>query len=100
MSFVAFFCRVVEHLLRNDAIATVRDNQGYNSVHYAALTGHKLALEMLLDTSCELLARIGPNPPTTALHIAVSTGLLQFTVVQRFNGLVFCFRRTKATSRR
>ena len=40
-------------------------------MHYAALTGHKLALEMLLDTSTELLSRVGPNPPTTALHIAV-----------------------------
>lgn len=44
---ISSFRRVVEYLLRNDANPAIRDQQGYNAVHYAALNGHKLALEMV-----------------------------------------------------
>ena len=43
----ACLCRVVELLLHNDARPGIRDNEGYNAVHYAALKGHRLALEMV-----------------------------------------------------
>ena len=39
--------RVVELLLHQDARPGIRDNEGYNAVHYAALKGHRLALEMV-----------------------------------------------------
>ena len=45
------FCRIlfrcVENLLRNGANASKRDKQGYSPVHYAAVRGHKLTLEMV-----------------------------------------------------
>ena len=40
--------RVVDHLLRHDANPSLRDHNGFNAVHYAALNGHKLALEMVI----------------------------------------------------
>ena len=43
------FYRVVEHLLRNDANPSMRDHSGFGAVHYAALNGHNLALEMVRD---------------------------------------------------
>ena len=39
--------RVVEILLKRDCNICVRDNQGFNAAHYAAINGHKLALEMV-----------------------------------------------------
>jgi hypothetical protein len=39
--------RVIELLLKNDARPGIRDNDGFNTVHYAALKGHKLSLEMV-----------------------------------------------------
>ncbi|ESP01751.1 hypothetical protein LOTGIDRAFT_139105, partial [Lottia gigantea] len=39
--------RVVELLLRHDARPGIKDDDGFNAVHYAALKGHKLALEMV-----------------------------------------------------
>ena len=71
-------CRVVEHLLRKDSSASVRDMAGYSPVHYAALHGHKLALEMLLDAAhTDLLGAGGGGrgprtPPLSPLHLAVS----------------------------
>ena len=63
----------MEHLLRNDADVSIRDQQGFNAVHYAALSGHKLTLEMLLDMStADVLARSSLSPPASALHLAVS----------------------------
>ena len=47
-------CRVLELLLKNEARAGMTDNQGFNAIHYAALKGHRLALEMVrqLEMSC------------------------------------------------
>ena len=45
--FLNNFGRVVEHLLRNDANPSMRDQSGFGAVHYAALNGHNLALEMV-----------------------------------------------------
>ena len=39
--------RVLELLLKNEARAGMTDNQGFNAIHYAALKGHRLALEMV-----------------------------------------------------
>lgn len=39
--------RVIELLLKHDPRPGIRDNEGYNTVHYAALKGHKLSLEMV-----------------------------------------------------
>ena len=51
---VFVYFRVVEHLLRNDAKPGMRDNNGYNSVHYAALRGHKFSLEMVWKGTKEM----------------------------------------------
>lgn len=40
-------CRCLEYLLRNDANPGIRDNQGYNAVHYASAYGHRLCLELV-----------------------------------------------------
>jgi len=45
--FAGAVCRVVEHLLRHSADPTVRDHGGYTATHYAALSGHRLPLEMV-----------------------------------------------------
>jgi len=39
--------RVVEHLLRHGADPALRDHGGYTATHYAALSGHRLPLEMV-----------------------------------------------------
>lgn len=39
--------RIVEHLLHCGANPIFRDYRGYTAAHYAALSGHKLALEMV-----------------------------------------------------
>lgn len=39
--------RVLELLLKHEARPGISDNQGYNAIHYAALKGHRLALEMV-----------------------------------------------------
>lgn len=41
------FLRCVEHLLRNRANASKKDKHGFNAIHYAAVNGHKLAIEMV-----------------------------------------------------
>lgn len=47
----AFCCgRCLEYLLRNDANPGIRDNQGYNAVHYASAYGHRLCLELVKIT--------------------------------------------------
>ena len=45
-NFLVIF-RVLELLLKNEARAGMTDNQGFNAIHYAALKGHRLALEMV-----------------------------------------------------
>ena len=45
----SFITRVVELLLHHDARPGIRDDEGYDAVHYAALKGHKLSLEMVLE---------------------------------------------------
>lgn len=44
---LCFVCRCLEYLLRNDANPGIRDNQGYNAVHYASAYGHRLCLELV-----------------------------------------------------
>ena len=39
--------RVVEHLLRCNASPSLRDHSGYTAAHYAALNGHRIALELV-----------------------------------------------------
>jgi len=49
--------RVVEHLLRHQADPSLRDHGGYTATHYAALSGHRLPLEMVIKhlyESCSL----------------------------------------------
>ena len=42
------FCsRVVELLLKNDGRPSIRDHDGFNTLHYAAMKGHRLTLEMV-----------------------------------------------------
>ena len=61
--FFCDLCRCVEHLLRNRANASKRDKQGYSPVHYAAVRGHKLALEMvqLITSHVKSISHVGHN---------------------------------------
>ena len=44
---ISVLYRCLEYLLRNDANPGIRDNQGYNAVHYASAYGHRLCLELV-----------------------------------------------------
>jgi len=44
---ISFSYRVLEALIDHDANPCVRDHNGYCAVHYAALNGHRLAIEMV-----------------------------------------------------
>lgn len=44
--------RCLEFLLQNDANPSIRDKEGYNSIHYAAAYGHRQCLELV---SCFVL---------------------------------------------
>lgn len=44
--------RCLEFLLQNDADPSIRDKEGYNSIHYAAAYGHRQCLELV---SCSVL---------------------------------------------
>ena len=47
----------------------------YNCAHYAALSGHNLALVLLLDAAAtDLLTRSGVSPPYSAMHLAAYNG--------------------------
>ena len=46
-TFSLSISRVVERLLKHDASIRKRDKQGFTPLHYAALNGHKLAIEMV-----------------------------------------------------
>ena len=67
-----FPSRVVELLLHHDARPGIRDDDGYNAVHYASLKGHKLSLEMLLDAAPTDLLRSGAA--YTPGHLAAYNG--------------------------
>lgn len=44
--------RCLEFLLQNDANPSIRDKEGYNSIHYAAAYGHRQCLELVSVFSC------------------------------------------------
>uniref|UniRef100_A0A3Q3M2F6 Ankyrin repeat domain 28b n=1 Tax=Mastacembelus armatus TaxID=205130 RepID=A0A3Q3M2F6_9TELE len=51
--------KCLEYLLRNDANPGIRDNQGYNAVHYASAYGHRLCLELIAsETPLDVVRRI------------------------------------------
>ncbi|XP_045075095.1 serine/threonine-protein phosphatase 6 regulatory ankyrin repeat subunit A-like [Coregonus clupeaformis] len=65
--------KCLEYLLRNDANPGIRDNQGYNAVHYASAYGHRLCLELLMETSgTDILNDSDVRAPISPLHLAVS----------------------------
>uniref|UniRef100_A0A671ULL1 Ankyrin repeat domain 28 n=1 Tax=Sparus aurata TaxID=8175 RepID=A0A671ULL1_SPAAU len=65
--------KCLEYLLRNDANPGIRDNQGYNAVHYASAYGHRLCLELLMETSgTDILNDSDVRAPVSPLHLAVS----------------------------
>ncbi|KPP75000.1 serine/threonine-protein phosphatase 6 regulatory ankyrin repeat subunit A-like [Scleropages formosus] len=67
------FGRCLEYLLRNDANPGIRDKQGYNAVHYASAYGHRLCLELLMETSgADILNDSDGRAPISPLHLAVS----------------------------
>ncbi|KAK2161473.1 hypothetical protein NP493_1584g00026 [Ridgeia piscesae] len=69
--------KVVEHLLGNDANPCQLDHQGYSALHYAALNGHKLTLEMILDVGArELLTQEDFGSIVSPLHLAAYNGHL------------------------
>lgn len=46
--FSCLLSRMVEHLLRNGAEPSLLDRHGYTVAHYAAFSGNRHALEMVL----------------------------------------------------
>uniref|UniRef100_A0A667ZST4 Ankyrin repeat domain 28 n=1 Tax=Myripristis murdjan TaxID=586833 RepID=A0A667ZST4_9TELE len=56
----------LEYLLRNDANPGIRDNQGYNAVHYASAYGHRLWTDILNDSDV--------RAPISPLHLAAYHG--------------------------
>ena len=53
---------MVEHLLGTEANPCQLDHQGYGALHYAALNGHKLTLEMVSSGLCQHVGGgRGPN---------------------------------------
>uniref|UniRef100_A0AAZ3NP69 Serine/threonine-protein phosphatase 6 regulatory ankyrin repeat subunit A n=1 Tax=Oncorhynchus tshawytscha TaxID=74940 RepID=A0AAZ3NP69_ONCTS len=67
--------RCLEYLLRNDANPGIRDNQGYNAVHYASAYGHRLCLELLMETSgTDILNDSDVRAPISPLHLAAYHG--------------------------
>uniref|UniRef100_A0A671LG06 Serine/threonine-protein phosphatase 6 regulatory ankyrin repeat subunit A-like n=1 Tax=Sinocyclocheilus anshuiensis TaxID=1608454 RepID=A0A671LG06_9TELE len=70
-----FLTRCLEYLLRNDANPGIRDNQGYNAVHYASAYGHRLCLELLMETSgTDILNDSDVRAPVSPLHLAAYHG--------------------------
>ena len=68
-------CRCLEYLLRNDANPGIRDNQGYNAVHYASAYGHRLCLELVRTSS------------TRCVTITISV-IIYCYIVMMFNALL------------
>uniref|UniRef100_A0AAZ3RH15 Serine/threonine-protein phosphatase 6 regulatory ankyrin repeat subunit A n=1 Tax=Oncorhynchus tshawytscha TaxID=74940 RepID=A0AAZ3RH15_ONCTS len=76
--------KCLEYLLRNDANPGIRDNQGYNAVHYASAYGHRLCLELvsqnhrildLMETSgTDILNDSDVRAPISPLHLAAYHG--------------------------
>uniref|UniRef100_A0A8D3DEI7 Ankyrin repeat domain 28 n=1 Tax=Scophthalmus maximus TaxID=52904 RepID=A0A8D3DEI7_SCOMX len=76
--------KCLEYLLRNDANPGIRDNQGYNAVHYASAYGHRLCLELiasetpldvLMETSgTDILNDSDIRAPVSPLHLAAYHG--------------------------
>uniref|UniRef100_A0A8C2H5X9 Uncharacterized protein n=1 Tax=Cyprinus carpio TaxID=7962 RepID=A0A8C2H5X9_CYPCA len=65
--------RCLEYLLRNDANPALRDKDGYSAVHYASAYGHRVCLELLMDTSASsILHDTDVQPPISPLHLAVT----------------------------
>uniref|UniRef100_A0A3Q0SID9 Ankyrin repeat domain 28 n=1 Tax=Amphilophus citrinellus TaxID=61819 RepID=A0A3Q0SID9_AMPCI len=68
----------------NDANPGIRDNQGYNAVHYASAYGHRLCLELiasetpldvLMETSgTDILNDADVRAPVSPLHLAAYHG--------------------------
>uniref|UniRef100_A0A8D0CQ69 Ankyrin repeat domain 28 n=1 Tax=Sander lucioperca TaxID=283035 RepID=A0A8D0CQ69_SANLU len=65
-------CRCLEYLLRNDANPGIRDNQGYNAVHYASAYGHRLCLELVRTSN--ILNDSDVRAPVSPLHLAAYHG--------------------------
>uniref|UniRef100_A0AAZ3RH72 Ankyrin repeat domain 28b n=1 Tax=Oncorhynchus tshawytscha TaxID=74940 RepID=A0AAZ3RH72_ONCTS len=63
--------RCLEYLLRNDANPGIRDNQGYNAVHYASAYGHRLCLELVRT---DILNDSDVRAPISPLHLAAYHG--------------------------
>ncbi|PKU37181.1 serine threonine-protein phosphatase 6 regulatory ankyrin repeat subunit a [Limosa lapponica baueri] len=67
--------KCLEYLLRNDANPGIRDKQGYNAVHYSAAYGHRLCLELLMETSgTDMLNDSDNRAPISPLHLAAYHG--------------------------
>uniref|UniRef100_A0A3Q2QPZ1 Ankyrin repeat domain 28 n=1 Tax=Fundulus heteroclitus TaxID=8078 RepID=A0A3Q2QPZ1_FUNHE len=76
--------KCLEYLLRNDANPGIRDNQGFNAVHYASAYGHRLCLELiasetpldvLMETSgTDILNDSDVRAPVSPLHLAAYHG--------------------------
>uniref|UniRef100_A0A8C6KED5 Ankyrin repeat domain 28 n=1 Tax=Nothobranchius furzeri TaxID=105023 RepID=A0A8C6KED5_NOTFU len=66
--------RCLEYLLRNDANPGIRDNQGYNTVHYASAYGHRLCLELVRNTCTDILNDSDVWAPVSPLHLAAYHG--------------------------
>ncbi|TKC46429.1 hypothetical protein EI555_015615, partial [Monodon monoceros] len=67
--------KCLEYLLRNDANPGIRDKQGYNAVHYSAAYGHRLCLQLLMETSgTDMLSDSDNRATISPLHLAAYHG--------------------------
>ncbi len=62
---------MVEHLLRSGAEPSLLDRHGYTVAHYAAFSGNKHALEMVVEKSnaLSLLSLLVLNLETVIYHV-------------------------------
>lgn len=64
--------RCLEFLLQNDANPSIRDKEGYNSIHYAAAYGHRQCLELVSGSVLFSLTHThAPLPEKANIHLAM-----------------------------
>ncbi|KAI2526290.1 ankyrin repeat domain 44, partial [Homo sapiens] len=64
----------LEFLLQNDANPSIRDKEGYNSIHYAAAYGHRQCLELLLERTNSGFEESDSGATKSPLHLAAYNG--------------------------
>lgn len=64
----------LEFLLQHDANPSIRDKEGYSSIHYAAAYGHRQCLELLLERTNSVFEESDSGATKSPLHLAAYNG--------------------------